>query len=911
MPSTGYQIKPLPENALSAVCDGLKPYGFTPTMIKENYAFSGRDGILITVNALVFTHEIHRIFDYTGITLFNPANGADEPNHESNLARILAQSAAPFHLIYRDRKESFSFWFSNVNDRNAREIEPVLVESDINCSKLSEVLNRYDSDIRPQRIIDVKQGRAAFTHPCFCGPSQLSLWAMGVTADLLVRHFGHAVNKLRTYRDSQSGSSIPDQEVTDLAIQLLGATILAHTGVLGDDIRQHDPPLDDLISRAFDKFRNYFNPNLIKRWDKATGSAYKVMTELRYTGFAPDMLKELYKQAYPAKEARKKLGRYDTPLYLTRRIWNAIPVEFLPPEQRITADMTCGWGSFLIAGYERLSHLIDMRQYSLREFIYGNDSDDFTARLAGLGLLLSTSDDSWHINHQDAMKWEWLEHRRPNIIVGNPPFGGDRKKEIDKECRHQEADRFLDRAIDCLAPGGYLAMLMPQSFTAAEASPRLRKKLLENCDVQELWDLPDGTFPDAKTNIVVIFAQKKHSLSISAFPVRARTLQQNMLQEFEKSGPFTASGVVISQSNWGVHARKSKGSKNTHIMDYHLILAQTTWDQIRYHCVNLKEVAFIFSGLTRGTPSKGRYYNHTPSEEIKWFSNWKKTVPRAFFINYTQFESARYPNDFQWPRIKNRGLFKGPKILLISLPNPSWGKRVKVALERHRYFVSNGFWPIARKPDIPNYLNEEVIAAVLDWHVCNAWLIEHLKSPWTQRRTVETMPFPANLTREDCQMLTEAVGKIEEAAKQKLARPAESTQVIDCVLKRAYQLDDETFQRLVAVAEWGTNPCPTTLDTQPDPAAKWETTGVVDKVDAEKGTITLWMSDFDELQVVPISPVMPGWLLRSEAAFRTTIPRACVRQHSLKNVSWGKFYPQDYTYLTEEELFNGLRDILS
>jgi len=46
--------------------------------------------------------------------------------------------------------------------------------------------------------------------------------------------------------------------------------------------------------------------------------------------------------------------------------------------------------------------------------------------------------------------------------------------------------------------------------------------------------------------------------------------------------------------------------------------------------------------------------------------------------------------------------------------------------------------------------------------------------------------------------------------------------------------------------------------------AKWETTGVVDSVDTEKGTITLWISDFDELQTVPITPDMPEWLFKPE-----------------------------------------------
>src|SRR5882762_8419443 len=115
----------------------------------------------------------------------------------------------------------------------------------------------------------------------------------------------------------------------------------------------------------------------------------------------PEMLASIYTAAF-SKEQRKKLGRYDTPLYLTRRIWENIPVEYLSPQQRHVVDMTCGWGSFLIAGYERLAQLSDTPS-SLRSFLHGNDVDLFTSQLAGLGLLLSTSEDSWHVDHSDAL----------------------------------------------------------------------------------------------------------------------------------------------------------------------------------------------------------------------------------------------------------------------------------------------------------------------------------------------------------------------------------------------------------------------------------------------------------------------------------------------------------------------------
>ena len=902
----------MPDNALKAACDSLAIFGFKPKMIGNEYHLSIPNGKFI-VNSIAFTHETRRTLDYTGFTLFNAAGDREE----SEIVRILAKSAAPFHLIHR-KSNNFSFWFSNVDVNGKWEVKPNLIKSDIGYDTLTDELKEYTEDIKPQHIIDVKQRRSEFNHQKFkeSGPFQLSLWAINVTEDLLVKQFGRTVNELRGYRDS----AIPDQEITDIAIQLLGAIILANTGVLkGDNIPPKEISLAQLIRAVQDKFQKYFDIRLFEKWHDATELAYQTLTKLHYSGFAPEMLTKLYREAYPDKKKRRETGRYDTPLHLTRRIWDNIPVEFLPPENRVVADMTCGWGSFLIAGYERLSRMIDMEERSLNGFITGNDIDPFTSRLAGLGLLISTSEDSWDIDSHDAEKWmksKWSD-RRPNIIVGNPPFGGNRKIISGQEKRYQKADSFLEYAIDYLAPGGYLAMIMPQSFTSAESSPELRKKLLQTCDIEELWELPIGMFPDATVNTIVIFARKKVSEAKSDFAARVRILQKNTLPKFEESGIFTASEIISDQSDWNETSRKSRCSENTHIMDFKLILPDSSWNKIQSRCTNLSELAEIFFGAEIGKNiNRKRWINYLYPKKVNWLSRAKNTINKSFAVNYDFAETIIYPNSLREP-LKNKNPLKdkehflaGKKILLTSNANPSWGKRIKVAIERRGYYASDSFIVIVPKSEAEkSFITKEVIAAVLDWKVSNAWITEHLKHPKIPMRAMKNLPFPY-LNEVDCKELTQAVCEIETAVKKSEDYPIEARQSIDRILKAAYQLEDEEFERLRLIYEWDDNP-QITIDKQPEPDMRWKTTGVVESIDPEKETITLWISDFDELQTVPISPSMPGWLLRPEAAFRTVIPRACVRKRKLGNILLGKFYPQDYTYLTEDELFEKLTDLLS
>ena len=482
---TKFPFKPLDLNARRAVFDVLKEYDFTrETMIKEEYPFPGIDGQKFKVNAIAFTHETHRTPDYTGFSVFNAKDDKDE----RKLVTILARSAAPFHFIHRDKKKNFSFWFSNVKDKKAKELESKKIESDISYDNLSNALREYSGDLKRHHIIDVKQGLEEFTHPYFreSGPFQLSLWAVDVSGKSLVKHFGHTVSNIAVYRDSHTGAAIPKKDVTDIAIQLLGAVILADTGTLGRNIQKEKPGDEKLVAAAKHKFPNYFNIQLLSQWKAATDSAYRTLSELCYSGFSPEMLTNLYREAYPDKKDRKELGRYDTPLHLTRRIWSHIPVEFLPPEKRVVADMTCGWGSFLIAGHERMSRMIDMKGKPLRQLITGNDKDNFTARLAGLGLLISTSEDTWDIESQDSEKWMKKKYGQtgPGIIVGNPPFGGDRKKITGEKHRHQKADKFVEFAIKHLSPGGYLsgAALLRHRLTTISSShniPRFPSELLD------------------------------------------------------------------------------------------------------------------------------------------------------------------------------------------------------------------------------------------------------------------------------------------------------------------------------------------------------------------------------------------------------------------------------------------------
>jgi hypothetical protein len=918
--------EPLPGPAKEAALAGIQRCGYSSETILEDYGFSsttGKQAVNLNIHAVAFAHPKNLNLSNASITLFNAVNR--QSNEE--LVKLLAQSTAPFHIIHRDNQ--FAFLASFVHEKKP---ETIRIQSDISYDQIGRVLSDYASDLKPQRILDVKQGRDTFDHPLFryIGPLQLSMWATEVNSGSLVSVFGNAATQLRRGIEEDYGLISSDNRqmkdtITDLAIQLLAATILADTGLLGHDLRTKgaETSLGELLVQASLEFSNYFMPDLFEKYQGPAEIAYQLLRQIHYSGFLPEMLRGLYLEAY-SKEDRRKSGSFDTPLYLTRHIWKHIPVEYLPLERRVAVDITCGWGSFLIAGYERLSQLSDMKHLSLRNYLRGNDIYHLTARLAGLGLLLSTSEDHWHIDDEDALKWSWLETNQPNIIIGNPPFRDPRTLYKDERLslddvdagKSEAANRFLKHAIERLAPGGYLAMIMPRSFTVGgeHSTTQLRKLLLDQCDIQELLELPSDIFKEANPRALVIFAQKKlRSQGQLHLPARVRTVQSGTLNKFQNAGIVTASGLVADQSNWETIMYQSGRSQITHVMEYNLILSENEWQKIKSRCTSLEKYGRVSRGAIVGT--QRRSVQSISPKKVLWLAN-AKAIPTSFHIVYEDPPQTKlYPNDFERARPYDQQVFEGTKVLVVRSTDTSWGRRSKVAVERKGYYTSGSFHVVVPRSDkelwaVPKQkaITNEVLAAIIYWYVGNAWIIEHTTSLGIPQYAIETIPFPDSLTTGDCNALTIAVKHIEEND----IPESEAFEQIDRILKRAYGIDEATFEHLREISRWNSE-TQIIYDNQPDfESADCFVSGRVESIDAQQNTIKLWIKGMEGTQRVQIAPSMPGWLLRPGVEFYTKIPRQYVEQEHIdfETNAWNTFHPQMYTYMSEIELMQDFAQLL-
>lgn len=234
-----------------------------------------------------------------------------------------------------------------------------------------------------------------------------------------------------------------------------------------------------------------------------------------------------------AEDVRGGAGQYFTPRPIIRAI-----VEVMRPEPTMRiSDPACGTGGFLLAAFEYLkSSTANPKEaiYLRTKSLHGVDLVPNVARLCAMNLFLhGIGTDHKHlvVSISDS-----LESRAEpvDMVLTNPPFGKkssftvigkDGKKQTEK-ISYERPDfwvttsnkqlNFVQHVYTMLKETGRAAVIVPDNVLfEGGAGEKIRRELLQNCDVHTLLRLPTGIWysPGVKAN--VIFFDKK---SVSKTP---------------------------------------------------------------------------------------------------------------------------------------------------------------------------------------------------------------------------------------------------------------------------------------------------------------------------------------------------------------------------------------------------------
>jgi type I restriction enzyme M protein len=252
-----------------------------------------------------------------------------------------------------------------------------------------------------------------------------------------------------------------------------------------------------------------------------------------WTGIDADLKGDIYEDLLErnAADTRSGAGQYFTPRALIRAIVDVMQ----PRPDTAIADPACGTGGFLLVAHDYITrnYELDRKQkWFLRDdALRGTEIVDNTARLCAMNLFLhgiggSTPDATPSIEVKDSLAQEPSAH--VDMVMTNPPFGkkssitmiGDDGKAVAADITISRADfwattsnkqlNFVQHVRSMLKINGDAAMVVPDNVLYDPGvGEKIRRRLLQDCDVHTLLRLPNGIFYANTVLANVLFFERR------------------------------------------------------------------------------------------------------------------------------------------------------------------------------------------------------------------------------------------------------------------------------------------------------------------------------------------------------------------------------------------------------------------
>ncbi len=208
-------------------------------------------------------------------------------------------------------------------------------------------------------------------------------------------------------------------------------------------------------------------------------------------------------------------GEYYTPRPLIRIIIKVLN----PIIGQKMYDGACGSGGFLVEAFNHIKNNKSLTTSELKilqeNTLYGKEKKRFPFILGIMNMILHGIE-SPNISHSNTLEENILEYQesdRYDTILANPPFGGSEKDQIKDGFPFQTSETaflFLQHFIKILKVGGKAGVIIKNTFLSNDNKPliKLRKEILEECNLHTILDMPKGTFQGAGAKTVVLFFEK-------------------------------------------------------------------------------------------------------------------------------------------------------------------------------------------------------------------------------------------------------------------------------------------------------------------------------------------------------------------------------------------------------------------
>jgi type I restriction enzyme M protein len=226
---------------------------------------------------------------------------------------------------------------------------------------------------------------------------------------------------------------------------------------------------------------------------------------------------DLYEQILRDLQSAGNAGEYYTPRAVTRFMTEMVA----PRLGEEVLDPACGTGGFLVnvIDYVR-SHEVKTphQEAELQQAIHGVEKKPLPHLLCTTNLLLHGLDVPTQVRRDNTLARplrDYTSKDRVDVIITNPPFGGEEEQGVETNFPAQfqtreTADLFLVLIMHLLRDGGRAAVVLPDGFLFGEGiKTRIKEKLLADCNLHTIVRLPKGVFaPYTSINTNLLFFTK-------------------------------------------------------------------------------------------------------------------------------------------------------------------------------------------------------------------------------------------------------------------------------------------------------------------------------------------------------------------------------------------------------------------
>lgn len=276
------------------------------------------------------------------------------------------------------------------------------------------------------------------------------------------------------------------------------------------ELTEHSPKLAFVVQSVFEDSYNYMKSGTLLR---------QVVNKLNEVNFNKKddrhQFNDIYEKILKDLQSAGNAGEFYTPRAVTKFMTQMVD----PKIGESVLDPACGTGGFLVDAIEHMkeqsSNVEDLD--SLQTNIQGVEKKALPHLLCTTNLILHgvPVPNVRQGNTLNKPYNEYIAKDRVDVVLTNPPFGGQEEDGIEKNFPSQfqtreTADLFLVLILRRLKEGGRCALVLPDGFLFGEGvKTRIKERLLKENTLHTIVRLPKGVFaPYTSINTNLLFFEK-------------------------------------------------------------------------------------------------------------------------------------------------------------------------------------------------------------------------------------------------------------------------------------------------------------------------------------------------------------------------------------------------------------------